>query len=201
MRQQFFWQLEEQRTENQADLSSWHCPGRRTSRRTSTRRSTVSSSEVKRKEQLLQGLPAQLHPPGQACLREGSFCTGTSRPGLSQVLARPLMAWPRPRHVSPAEVAGDAGKPAGHGRVLRGQLTAASPVVSSCRPLAQRARPWHCASLLLHPKSAKVTFAEPRAAEKLCLFQTSQGEQTRESQSVLSQLMQLIRIVLNSESK
>lgn len=52
-----------------------------------------------------------------------------------------------------------------------------------------------------HPKSTKVTFAELSAPEQLCLLQTGQGEQTRESQSVLSQLMQLIRIVLNSESK
>lgn len=52
-----------------------------------------------------------------------------------------------------------------------------------------------------HLRSTKVTFAELPAPEQLCLLQTGQGEQTRESQSVLSQLMQLIRIVLNSESK
>lgn len=70
MRQQFFWQLEEQRAENQADLSSWHCPGRHTSRQTSTRRSTVSSSEVKSSSCRVS--QPQLLPPGQTWLREGS---------------------------------------------------------------------------------------------------------------------------------
>lgn len=61
--------------------------------------------------------------------------------------------------------------------------------------------PLDCASFPSAPKIAKVTFAEFQAPQNLCLFQTSRGEQTRESQSVLSQLMQLIRIVLSSESK
>lgn len=69
VRQQF-WQLEEQRAENQADLSSWHCPGRHTSRQTSTRRSTVSSSKVKSGSCRVS--QPQLHPPGQMWLREGS---------------------------------------------------------------------------------------------------------------------------------
>lgn len=75
-------------------------------------------------------------------------------------------------------------------------LPAPSPYCSKLSP-----HPLDYTSPPSTPKIAKVTFAELQAPKKLCLFQTSQGQQTRESQSVLSQLMQLIRIVLNSESK
>jgi len=180
----------------------------------------VSSSYVERKPLLpwvflnssaSEGSPAPAAPTWAGVAHgEVRSVRGESRSGLSRVLAwLSVTALPK---AMPGRQTGTARHCAGSRCCSQGQDNAARPVCSSGTGHLPLPAPGPCcsklspcplddASLPSSPKVAKVTCVEFQAPRKFCLLQTSQGEQTGESQSVLSQLMQLIRIILNSESK
>lgn len=166
--------------------------------------------------------PPQLHPPGQAWPMGRFILYGKKVGQASHRCLLGCLLWPcqdlntlvqQKWQETPERQTGTARHCAGSQWCSQGQDNASRLVWhSGCKVICHfQLQALTAANSLLvlwttlpspsTPKIAKVTFAELQAPKKLCFFQTSQGEQTRESQSVLPQLMQLIRIVLNSESK
>lgn len=199
--EQFFQQLVEQRTENQAGSSLWHCPKQT---QQLTKLSTAGSGRKKSWASLSSCSPrapqaGRTHMATHS-LWEGLFGWEESRSGLSQVSFGCLI-WPcwdlhtlvHQKWQERSERRTGAARPgAGSWRCRQEQDSHPAWAVFRLQGHLARPAPGPCCSkpssgLRLPPPKGSQGHVRPGpGSQQLALFQTSQGEQTRESVSVIT---------------